>query len=245
MAHRPRHENDVAGAPSEDLVGDVDAAALDVARPGPRRGVAFGVPGGPVVKPGVLAQDASFELAQLRTRLDTELPDQHGAQLAVCPQRIGLPPAAVQRQQALEPEPLAQRMICGQHLELGDHLSVPPALKQRIHPQLHSTQAHLLEPRPLRCGEFNFAEVGEHGPAPQRQRLVKHLGGRRGVSASQCITRGADELVESQDVQLISRGPELIARRTSGQPIRLPDRPKRPAQLSEAHPQVGQSSLPA
>lgn len=95
VAQRPRHADDVALAPSEDLIGDVDAATLDVAGLGPCLVVAIGVPGGPVVKPGVLTQDASFQLTQLRARLDTELLGQDGAQLAVCAQRIGLPPAAV------------------------------------------------------------------------------------------------------------------------------------------------------
>ena len=68
-------------------------------------------PSGPVFERWVLAQDPRFELAQLGPGLDPELLDQGGAQLAVCAQRVGLAAAAVQRQQALGPEPLTQRVL--------------------------------------------------------------------------------------------------------------------------------------
>jgi len=110
VAHQTRHEDDVVLALAEDLVGDVHAAALGIARLRRCDPVSRGVPGWLVVQRGVLAQDAGFQFAQLRARLDAELPDQDVAQLAVGAERVGLPPAAVQGEQALEPEPLTQRM---------------------------------------------------------------------------------------------------------------------------------------
>ncbi len=92
-------------------------------------------------------------------------------------------------------------------------------------------------------GELKVAEVGQRRPAPQAQALLEEPGGRRRVAASQRITPGENELLELQDVQLISRGPQLITGGPGSQPIRFPYRPKRPAQLCEADPQVGHSPL--
>ena len=129
MAHRARHEDDVALAGPEDLIGDVDAAAVDVA--GHRSGDVVAGSGdaldSPVFELTVLTQDAAFELAQLRSRLDPELADQDGAHLSVGRQRIGLAAAAVERQQSLSPEPLTQRVFRSQFLKLGDRLLMAPA----------------------------------------------------------------------------------------------------------------------
>jgi hypothetical protein len=97
VAHRARHEDDVALAGAEDLISDVDATAVDVAGHRPADVVARRMPGRPVVELTVLVQDAAFELAQLRSWLDPELADQDGAHLSVGPQRIGLAAAAVER----------------------------------------------------------------------------------------------------------------------------------------------------
>ena len=102
---------DVAGHRSADVVADWVLERL----------------GAPVFEPTVLTQDAAFELAQLRSRLDPELADQDGAHRSVSRQRIGLAVAAIQRQQSLSPEPLTQRMFRSQCLKLGDRLLMAPA----------------------------------------------------------------------------------------------------------------------
>ena len=131
----------------------------------------------------VLTQDASFELAELGPRLDTELLGQDGAQLAVGAQRVGLAPA-VKRQQALSPEPLTQRVFRGQRLELREHLVVPSAASSAsTSPRRH--EPVLLQPRPLRGGEQEVVQVGERRAAPQGQRLVQEAGGAGGVSGGQ------------------------------------------------------------
>ena len=93
--------------------------------------------------------------------LDPELADEGGAQLAVCAQRVGLAPSPVQRQQALGPEPLPQRVAGGQRLEFCDRLPVASAHELRVHPRLQDSKAFLLQPCLLRCGERKIAEVGQ------------------------------------------------------------------------------------
>ena len=132
VAHRPRHEHDVAFALSEHLVGDVDVPVLGVQSL--RLGPGVRLPGGPVFERWVLAQDPRVEVAQLGPGLDPELVDEGGAQLAVGAQRVGLAPGAVQRQQALGPEPLTQRVPGGQRLEFCDRLPMASAHELRVHP---------------------------------------------------------------------------------------------------------------
>jgi hypothetical protein len=82
---------------------------------------------------------------------------------------------------------------------------MPAAAEQRIHPQLKGTTTFLLQSRPLRFGELQIAEVGEDRPSPLAQALIQEPGSRRRVAGGQRITPGQDQLLELQDVQLISR----------------------------------------
>src|SRR6202034_1943932 len=116
MGQRPRHENNVALAVTEHLVGDVDRPALDIASLRPGLMIAVAAPGGPVFEPRILAQDAALQVAELGARLDPELADQNRAQLPVRAQSVGLALYRAGRQQALEPEPLTQRVLGGQRL---------------------------------------------------------------------------------------------------------------------------------
>ena len=70
MAQHPRHENNVALAVTEHLVGDVDRPALDIASLRPGVMIALAAPGGPVFETRVLAQDAGLKVPEQGARLD-------------------------------------------------------------------------------------------------------------------------------------------------------------------------------
>ena len=167
---------------------------------------------GPVLERRVLAQDPRLEVAQLGPGLDPELVDEGGAQLAVCAQRVGLAPSAVQRQQALGPEPLTQRVPGGQRLEFCDRLPVASAHELRVHPRLEDAKALLLQPCLLRRGERKIAEVGQRRASPQSQRLVQEPDGGGRVPCGQRFTPAGRELLEPQHVQLAGRDSQDIAR---------------------------------
>ena len=147
----------------------MDATAFDVVRLRGCVAIAAGFPRGAVLERRVLAQDSHFELAQLGSGLDSELIHQRGSQLAVRPQSFGLTPGTVERQQPLMPEALAQRMVAGQRLKLGDRVLVPAAGQQRVDPRLERAEAFLLEPRLFDAGELGIVDVSQRQAPPQRQ----------------------------------------------------------------------------
>ena len=239
MTHQSRHEQDVTLAVADNLVGDVHAVAFDVVRLRRCAVVSAWLPSAPVFERRVLSEDPRLELAQLGPRLDPELVHERGPQLAECAQRVGLAPGTVERQEPLMPEPLAQRVVRGQRLELRDRLLVSAAGQQRIHLRLERAEAFLLQPRLLRAGELHAVDVGQRRPAPQRQRLVEDPNGSFRIPASQRVTSIGGELLESQSVELAGRDAQYIPGRASLQAVSLPNRAKGLAQLREPDLKVG------
>ena len=116
---------------------------------------------------GVLAQDRPLELTELRTRLDPELVDQDSARLPVRLERLRLATGAVQSEDQLAPQPLAQRMAGNEILELGHELGMATELQVGVDPLLERGQPDLLETgdladecRLIRC-------VGERRAPPE------------------------------------------------------------------------------
>jgi hypothetical protein len=71
---------------------------------------------------GIVVEDRLLQAAQLGAGLGPELVEQGAPRGAVGLQRIGLAPAAIQREHELASEPLAQRLRGDEDLELGDEL---------------------------------------------------------------------------------------------------------------------------
>jgi hypothetical protein len=119
----------------------------------------------------VLSQDRLLEALQLGTRLDADLLDQHCARLAVGVQRVALTAVAIERQHALRVQPLAQRMLVDERLELADQLAV--AARREVGVDRHFGRAHaqLAQPVDLGGGERLVGHVGERRAVPQRERL--------------------------------------------------------------------------
>ena len=75
----------------------------------------------------ILAQDRLLELLERRARLQAELLHEPRSGRPVDLERLGLAPAAVERQHAQRVKTLAQRVLSGQSLELADELGLPRA----------------------------------------------------------------------------------------------------------------------
>ena len=109
----------------------------------------------------LLPQDRAVQLLERRARLDPELVDERAPRVLVHLERLGLPARPVEREHQLAAEPLAQRMLRDERLELADELGVAPELELGVDPLLERRQPQLLEPRDLRLRERLEREVGE------------------------------------------------------------------------------------
>ena len=109
--------------------------------------------------------------------VDAELAGEQVAGTPVGGQRLGLPAAAIQRQHELAVQPLPQRMLGGQLLQLAGERVVPAKRQVSIDPRLQRGEPQLLQAGRLGPGERVVGQVGQHPAAPQPQRLAQRLGG--------------------------------------------------------------------
>ena len=132
---------------------------------------------------GILAENGLVELAQLPARLDAELVDERPSGVLVDVERLGLPTAPVEREHQQRAEPLTQRMLGGERLELRDQ--VWPATEREVclDPFLENRQPPFLEAADLLPRETGVGDVGQGRATPQRE-CVDQLTGppcRRGA----------------------------------------------------------------
>jgi hypothetical protein len=126
----------------------------------------------------------------------------------------------------------------GECFQLRDEVAVPAARQQGLGPRFEHGQALLLQAPRLRARRRHRVEAGQRRPAPQAQRLVEELCGRGGVTGGQRRVALGGQLLEPQRVQFPGLHPQQVARRPGGQPVGLPGRSERLAQLGQAHLQA-------
>ena len=126
------------------------------------RGLAVTVP----VQRRVLGEHRGVQPPHRLARVDAELTGQQVADPSVGGQRVGLQAGPVQRQHELAVQPLPQRMLRGQLLQLGGQRVVPAQRQVRVDPGLGRGQPQLLQPGRLRPGERVVGQVGQHSAAP-------------------------------------------------------------------------------
>ena len=117
-------------------------------------------------------------------------------------QRVGLAAGGGERRDQLRGQPLVQRVLGAQRLELRDEpVAVAErevgrdAVGQRRQPQI-------VQPRRGGRGEAVVDEVGERRSAPQRQRLAQQLAGARVVAAGAGGAAVGDQALEALRVDL-------------------------------------------
>ncbi len=128
------------------------------------------------IQGGVVFQDALFEALQLRRWIDAHLLGQVETGLLVGTQRLGLSPCSVEGDHVLGPKALRQRVLGGEHLELGEHLGVPPQCQLGLDAALHRLQPQLLETAGLGLQVRHPGHIGIRVTPPQCQDLAEQFG---------------------------------------------------------------------
>ena len=114
----------------------------------------------------VLPQDSGLELAQRRTGRQPEFVGQDGSQSLVHGQRVGLPPAAVERRHQLGVDLLVERVVRGHLLELGYQLPVLPGVQPGLGQRVPDLLAKQVQPVRLLLQPGQPGQVGQRPAAP-------------------------------------------------------------------------------
>jgi len=185
---------------------------------------------------------------QLAARVNAEVLGQPFPGVVEHVQRLGLPPAPVQRDHQQAARPLPQRVLSHQHGEAGHRLGGQALGEQQVGTLLGGRCAQFAEPLTFRLGE-RAGYPGEREPAPQRQRLVHRLHGARQVAGGAQAASPAKALFEVVGVEAARIEPEHVpaarghkhARgrapcplRAMPPPRRAPGRAARPVRLQDA-----------
>ena len=131
---------------------------------------------------GDLLEHQPLEPPQLLARLEPELVGEEGARVAVGGERVGLAPAAVEREHQLAAQALAQRVRGDELLQLGDELGVAAEREVGLDAPLEHGEPLLAQPLRLVARQALELEPLQRLAAPQRERLAQQLGRRGGVA---------------------------------------------------------------
>ena len=108
-----------------------------------------------------MVEDSALELPQWFARLQAELLGKHVPPLAVNVERLGLPPRTVEREHQLAAQPLAERFLADERLQIRDDFGVAPQCQVGLDPLLERAEPHLLKPPPLVLDHGDGVEVLE------------------------------------------------------------------------------------
>jgi hypothetical protein len=118
---------------------------------------------------GILAQDPCFQLAQARIRHEPELVEELSP-FAVALERLRLPAASVERQHQLAAQPLAQRVLRKERLELRNEHAVSTECEIGVETLFERVEPQLLETSDLSGRERLVGEIREGRASKQAER---------------------------------------------------------------------------
>src|SRR5581483_239289 len=179
----------------------------------------------------VLAEDRLLELPERRTGLEAELGDEGAPRVGEDPERLRLPARAVEREHLLAAEPLPQRVLRRQRLELGRECRVPAERELRVDPLLDREQAQLLEPVDLGSRERLVCEIGERAAAPQRKPFLEPRQGASRIPAGVRAAALLEESLEPVGVELLRLELEDVAAGARADELRVAERLAQPRDL--------------
>ena len=157
----------------------------------------------------LLAQNRRVKLLERGARLDSQLVDEHAAGFLVGAERFGLAPRAVEREHQLAAEPLAERILLDEPLELSDELGCRATFEIGLDSLFEGSRPKLLEAGDLGLGERLESEVGKRRSSPERERLPELLVASLGLERP-CP---GNEPLELVDVDLLGGDVQEIAGR--------------------------------
>jgi hypothetical protein len=244
-AGRPDHGDE---PPWRDGIADGREVGVAADEAGPVVGHAGG---GREVEGGIVEEDHPLELAQLRAGREAELGERAPGG-AVGGERVGLAPAAVERDHQLPPGALAQRIRGDGGAQRGQQLVVAALRQPALGQLLLRGGAQLLEALALGAGAVVVRQLGQRRPADERQRLGEQrlCRGCVGLAAG-----GGDERLEAVGVGLAAQLVAVVVRLQLGDPRhaqarhvgphdlqRVRRRPRRPQHVDHA---IGRDHLVA
>ena len=167
LAFRQRLRNREQGVEPVVLRGDHEQRALRLGR---QLRLAW------QVERRILRENPAFELVQRLRRLDAELLDERHACPAVDLERLGLASRAVEREHQLAADPLSERVVPHERLELGEERPVAPERELGIEALLERREAQLVESCDRRLRELFIGEVCQRCSTPELERATEELG---------------------------------------------------------------------
>ena len=159
----------------------------------------------------VLRQDPGLQRAQLGARLDADVLDQPLAGGAVGGERLGLAPVAVERRHQLRPQPLAQRVLADEALEVADQPPVAAERELGLDAQLERRGAQLLEPHDRGLRERRVGDVHQRGAAPLAERARERVHGALGIARQHALAL-VERALEAPQVEAVARAPAARSR---------------------------------
>ena len=134
------------------------------------------------VEIGSLLEHGPLEVAQRRSRFDADVVGEAAADGVARPQRLGLAAAAVEGEYPLSAEPLTQRMLSDEAVELVGQGLVVAADELGVDAVLDGVEPGVGEPGRLRRKIRTERDTAERfGAAPETERLAQRRGGAGGV----------------------------------------------------------------
>ena len=215
LAHAARaHERDQPHGGAHEQLADLEDLSFTTDRLVGRRRQPGGEHGGRPVgqQLGIVREDHALEPTQLRARLDPELVHQHAPALAHHLERVRLPAGTIERNHQLRAQPLAQRMLRNQSLQLACEIRGAPQSQVRGNPLLDRLHVQLLQARDLLLGELVEAMIGQRRPAPQTQRRPEIGGGALRIVAPGRHSGAPHEFLESAAVDRVRIDLQRVAR---------------------------------
>jgi hypothetical protein len=134
------------------------------------------------IQAGVLEEHGLLQVAQLRAGLEPQLLGQHLAHLVVGAERVRLPPVSVQRDHAVRPQPLLERVLADECRELAHQLLVVARAEVGGDALVQRSEAHCVQAGRLGDGEGRAPHVGQGVAPPEGERGGE--GGRRRVGTA-------------------------------------------------------------
>ena len=102
-------------------------------------------------------------------------------------------------------------MFADEHVQLAEHVLVPPEREIAVDPVHQRRQPQLVELCHLVTPVRLEQQPGEGRAAPERERFAQELGSRFELARSCALAGGRKELPHARDVELVGADPEPVA----------------------------------
>ena len=161
----------------------------------------------------VLDEDPPLQLLELRARLEPELIDERGARVLVCGERIRLPAVAIEREDQQLTQPLTQRVLAHERLELGHHLRMTAEREICLDAKTCRDQPELFEAGDLVPCPPLVLEVREGRSPPERERITERGRGLARRARGQQAATTLEQALEPLQIQRCRLHPRQVAGR--------------------------------